>query len=132
MRAYRLANKSSLAMNGGKPVRSGPLPVMHPGAGYVGKEEIDAVTSVLKAKSMYRFYGPEFLNITGKFEDDIKKYIGTKYALAVTSGTAALHTALVGMDIGAGDEVILPTYAWVACPDAVVASRCHAGLGRRR
>ncbi|MDA4134905.1 MAG: DegT/DnrJ/EryC1/StrS family aminotransferase [Thaumarchaeota archaeon] len=117
-----MANKSILAMNGGKPVRDGPLPVMHPGAGYVGKEEIDAVTSVLRAKSMYRFYGPEFLNITGKFEDDIKKYIGRKYALAVTSGTAALHTALVGMNVGAGDEVILPTYAWVACPDAVVAA----------
>ncbi len=122
MRAYRLANKSSLAMNGGKPVRDGPLPVMHPGAGYVGKEEIEAVTNVLKAKSMYRFYGPKFLNITGKFEDDIKAYFGRKYALAVTSGTAALHTALVGMSIGAGDEVILPTYAWVACPDAVVAA----------
>ncbi len=109
-------------MNGGKPVRDGPLPVMHPGAGYVGKEEIEAVTNVLKAKSMYRFYGPKFLNITGQFEDDMKAYFGRKYALAVTSGTAALHTALVAMSIGPGDEVIIPTYAWVACPDAVVAA----------
>jgi 8-amino-3,8-dideoxy-alpha-D-manno-octulosonate transaminase len=109
-------------MNGGKPVRSGPLPVMHPGAGYVGKEEIDAVVNVLKAKSMYRFYGPNFLNITGQFEQDLIGYFGRKYALALTSGTAALHTVLVGMGIGPGDEVIIPTYAWVSCPDAVVAA----------
>src|SRR5271169_1054266 len=110
-------------MNGGKPVRSGPLPVMHPGAGYIGKEEIDAVTRVLESKSMYRFYGPSFLNVTGQFEEDLKAYFGRRHALAVTSGTAALHTALVAMGLGEGDEVIIPTYAWVACPDAVVAAR---------
>jgi dTDP-4-amino-4,6-dideoxygalactose transaminase len=111
-----------LAINGGKPVRKGPLPIMHPGAGFLGKEEIDAVTRVLKAQSMYRFYGPKFLNVTGQFEEDLVKYFGREYALAVTSGTAALHTALVGMGLGRGDEVIIPTYAWVACPDAVVAA----------
>jgi 8-amino-3,8-dideoxy-alpha-D-manno-octulosonate transaminase len=95
---------------------------MHPGAGYVGKEEIDAVVNVLKAKSMYRFYGPNFQNITAQFEQDLVGYFGRKYALAVTSGTAALHTVLVGMGIGPGDEVIIPTYAWVSCPDAVVAA----------
>src|ERR1700694_1894113 len=61
--ALPVVTKSALAMNGGNPVRTKPLPVMHPGAGYVGKEEIDAVTAVLKSKSMYRFYGPEFLNV---------------------------------------------------------------------
>ena len=99
------------------------MPVMHPGAGYIGKEEIEAVTKVLKAKSMYRFYGPRFLNVTGKFENELKRYFDKKYALAVSSGTAALHTALVGLGVGEGDEVIIPTYAWVSCPDAVVAAR---------
>ncbi len=104
-------------------MRNGPIPIMHPGAGYIGKEEIDAVTEVLKAKSMYRFYGPHFLNITGQFEKELTRYFGKKNALAVSSGTAALHTALVGLGVGQGDEVIIPTYAWVSCPDAVVASR---------
>jgi 8-amino-3,8-dideoxy-alpha-D-manno-octulosonate transaminase len=99
------------------------MPVMHPGAGYIGKEEIDAVTEVLKSKSMYRFYGPNFLNITGKFEDELKGYFGKDYALAVSSGTAALHTALVAAGVSHGDEVIIPTYAWVSCPDAVIAAR---------
>ena len=120
--ALYVVSKTALAIKGGKPVRSKPLPVMHPGAGYVGTEEIDAVTAVLRSKSMYRFYGPKFLNVTGKFEADLKEYFGRKYALALTSGTAALHTALVGLDVNSGDEVIIPTYAWVACPDAVVAA----------
>jgi 8-amino-3,8-dideoxy-alpha-D-manno-octulosonate transaminase len=118
-----LAKKSSSAAGSGKPVRSGPLPMMHPGGGYLGKEEIDAVTQVLMAKSPYRFYGPNLLNITGQFENDLKSYFGRDYALGVTSGTAALHTSIVGLGIGQGDEVIVPAYSWVACPSAVVAAR---------
>jgi len=114
--------QSDLAIHGGRPVRNKPLPIMHPGAGYLGKEEIDAVKEVLKAKSMYRFYGPQFLDVTGGFEADMMRYVGRKHALAVTSGTAALHTALVGLGVKPGDEVIIPTYGWVACPDAVVAT----------
>jgi 8-amino-3,8-dideoxy-alpha-D-manno-octulosonate transaminase len=117
-----LVSKDSLALYGGKPVREKPLPVMHPGATFFDDAEINAVLEVLKAQSPYRFYGPNFLNITGKFEHEFRNYLGTRYALAVTSGTAALHTALVGLGIGAGDDVIIPTYAWVACPSAVMAS----------
>jgi dTDP-4-amino-4,6-dideoxygalactose transaminase len=117
-----MVSKSSLALYGGKPVRAGPLPVMHPGSSHIDQEEIDAVLEILKSQSLYRFYGPKFLNFTGKFEKEFREYVGVKYALAVSSGTGALHTALVGLDIGHGDEVILPTYGWVACPDAIFAS----------
>jgi 8-amino-3,8-dideoxy-alpha-D-manno-octulosonate transaminase len=96
--------------------------MMHPGGGYLGKEEVEAVTRVLDAKSPYRFYGPNLLNITGQFEDDLKQYFGRHYALGVTSGTAALHTSIVGLGIGHGDEVIVPAYSWIACPSAVVAA----------
>ncbi|HKW04117.1 MAG TPA: aminotransferase class I/II-fold pyridoxal phosphate-dependent enzyme [Nitrososphaerales archaeon] len=115
--------KNSLALYGGKPVRANPLPVMHPGATYFDDEETRAVLEVLKAQSPYRFYGPKFLNITGKFEEEFRKYAGVKYALAVSSGTAALHTALVGLGVGPGDEVILPAYAWISCPSAIVAAK---------
>ena len=103
-------------------MRSEPLPVMHPGGTAIGEEEIRAVTAVLRSKSLYRFYGPDFKDVTGAFEVDLAQYEGRRYALGLTSGTAALHTALVALGVGRGDEVILPTYAWVACPDAVVAS----------
>lgn len=109
-------------MEGGKPVRRKPLPVVHPGATFYDKREIDAVVEVLRQKSPYRFYGPKFLNITGKFERELSRYVGVKNALAVSSGTAALHTALVSLGAGLGTEVILPTYGWVSCPSAIVAA----------
>ncbi|MGA2666201.1 MAG: aminotransferase class I/II-fold pyridoxal phosphate-dependent enzyme, partial [Nitrososphaerales archaeon] len=118
-----MPKKPTSATAGAKPVRSGPLPMMHPGGGYIGKEEIEAVTQVLMAKSPYRFYGPHLLNVTGHFEDDLKKYFGRSHALGVTSGTAALHTSLMGLGVGQGDEVIVPAYSWIACPSAVVAAR---------
>jgi 8-amino-3,8-dideoxy-alpha-D-manno-octulosonate transaminase len=116
------SKKRELALNGGSPVRSGPLPVMHPGGTAIGEEEIRAVESVLRSQSLYRFYGPEFKDITGAFESELAEYTGREYALGVTSGTAALHTALIGLGVKPGDEVVIPTYAWVACPDAVVAA----------
>ncbi len=118
-----MKGKSSLALYGGKPVRKEALSVMHPGATYYDNEEIKAVTEVLRYKSPYRFYGPRFLGITAKFEKEFASYVGTKYALAVSSGTAALHTALVGLGVGPGTEVILPTYGWVSCPAAIVAAK---------
>jgi hypothetical protein len=60
--------KSGLALYGGKPVRKGPLPVMHPGGSAIGDEEIRAVESVLRSQSLYRFYGPKFRDNTGAFE----------------------------------------------------------------
>lgn len=122
MRHQGQVKESELALYGGSPVRTKPLPVMHPGGTAIGEEEIRAVTAVLRSKSLYRFYGPDFKDVTGTFESDLARYEGRKYALGLTSGTAALHTALVALGIGPGDEVILPTYAWVACPDAVVAA----------
>ncbi|MGI0078107.1 MAG: DegT/DnrJ/EryC1/StrS family aminotransferase [Nitrososphaerales archaeon] len=117
-----MVSKNSLALHGGTPTRKKPLPVMHPGGTAIDEEEINAVVEVLKSQSLYRFYGPKFLNITGKFEKELSRYIGTKYAIGVTSGTAGLHTALVALGVGPGDEVIIPTYGWVACPDAVAAT----------
>jgi dTDP-4-amino-4,6-dideoxygalactose transaminase len=114
--------RSKLALHGGTPARKGPLPVMHPGGSAIGDEEVKAVEAVLRSQSLYRFYGPDFRDVTGAFESDLARYVGRKHALGLTSGTAALHTAMVGLGIGPGDEVILPTYAWVACPDAVVAA----------
>jgi 8-amino-3,8-dideoxy-alpha-D-manno-octulosonate transaminase len=121
-RTVAKSKKAELALYGGTPVRKGPLPVMHPGGTAIGDEEIKAVTRVLESQSLYRFYGPDFRDVTGSFESELARYEGRRYALGLTSGTAALHTALVGLKVQPGDEVILPTYAWVACPDAVVAA----------
>ena len=53
------------------------------------------------------------------FEKNFSKYCNTKYAVGVNSGTSALHIALQSLDIGSGDEVIVPAMTFVATPMAV-------------
>lgn len=55
-----------------------------------------------------------------RFEQDMAHYVGKKYAVAVTNGTAALELAVVAMGIGAGDEVIMPAFTIISCAQAVV------------
>ena len=57
------------------------------------------------------------------FEAAFAEYIGTRHAIGVNSGTAALHVALVAHGIGAGDEVIVPAFSFAATANAVL----HAG-----
>jgi dTDP-4-amino-4,6-dideoxygalactose transaminase len=54
------------------------------------------------------------------FEQSFAQYIGAKYALATSSCTGALHLALAALDIGPGDEVIVPDITWVATGNAVL------------
>lgn len=54
-----------------------------------------------------------------RFEREFAAYIGTSYAVAVSSGTAALHLALVALGIGPGDEVIVPALTFIATANAV-------------
>lgn len=55
-----------------------------------------------------------------KFEEEFAKFIGTKYATAVTNGTVALHLALLALGIGPGDEVIVPTLTYIASVNAIM------------
>lgn len=56
-----------------------------------------------------------------QFEQDFSSYIGKRYGIAVTSGTAALEIAIGALRIKAGDEVIMPTFTIISCASAVVA-----------
>jgi len=49
-----------------------------------------------------------------KFEEAFADYVGTKYAVATSNGTSALHLSLAALDIGKGDEVIVPTFTMIA------------------
>jgi perosamine synthetase len=50
-----------------------------------------------------------------QFEEKFASYVGVRHAIAVSSGTAALHLALVALDIQPGDEIIMPTFTMIAC-----------------
>jgi dTDP-4-amino-4,6-dideoxygalactose transaminase len=56
------------------------------------------------------------------FESQLRAYLGVKHVLAVNSGTAALHAALLALDIREGEEVLIPSFTFVATANAVVAA----------
>lgn len=79
---------------------------------YYDGSEGEALLDVLKEKSPFRYYGPGNPVKVKNFESAFGEYMGAKYPLCVTSGTAALDCAVTGLEIGPGDEVIMPAYTW--------------------
>jgi 8-amino-3,8-dideoxy-alpha-D-manno-octulosonate transaminase len=96
--------------------------------GYVGpqffdKQEEQALLEVLEAGSPFRYWGPGRPVKVLRFEERFAKHMEARFALGVTSGTAALDCAMAALDIGPGDEVIVPAYTWWSDYTCVV----HAG-----
>ncbi|HOQ49441.1 MAG TPA: DegT/DnrJ/EryC1/StrS family aminotransferase, partial [Candidatus Kapabacteria bacterium] len=83
------------------------------------KQEIEPVLLKI-AESQMLILGEE----VSKLEKTLAEYCGTKYAIGVSSGTDALLMALMALEVGPGDEVILPTYSFFAT--AGVVSRLFA------
>ena len=120
--------KAKLAIDGGVPSRQQPDPPMYPGGMLIDKEEEEAVIKVLRAKRLFRYYGPEEgPSAAAELENAFAAHMGTRYALAVTSGTAALICGLQGIGVGPGDEVIVPAYTWIASAEAVMAVGSYPG-----
>src|SRR3989339_6429 len=93
------------------------------GAELIGKEEIKEVMDVLGTGIFARYaFDNERKGIwkVRDFEHDFAKYTDAKYALGVTSGSAALKVALTALDVGPGDEVICPAFTFMATYEAVL------------
>lgn len=80
----------------------------------IDEEDIQAVVEVLR--SDWLTTGPK----VNEFEKIFADYVGTKEAVAVSSGTAALHAAMYALGIGPGDEVIVPAMTFAATANCVV------------
>lgn len=100
-----------LAILGGQPTRNTYLSY---GKQTVDGSDIQAVVDVLK--SDYLTTGP----FVKKFEDKVANYVGAKYAVAVSNGTAALHMACFAAGIKEGDEVIVSPMTFAASANAVL------------
>jgi 3-amino-5-hydroxybenzoate synthase len=78
--------------------------------------ERDALNRVLESRNWWRTPGVE----VSRFEEEFARYHQTEYGVAVTNGTHALEVVLAAVDIGPGDEVIIPDFTFVATAGAVL------------
>jgi len=85
----------------------------------VDEADIQAVTEVLRSGRLA--LGPK----AEEFERRIAGYIGVKYAVAVNSGTAALHLIVKALGLGSGDEVLVPSFTFVASINALLYEGCR-------
>jgi 8-amino-3,8-dideoxy-alpha-D-manno-octulosonate transaminase len=93
------------------------------GAELIGKEEIKEVMDVLETGILMRYgFDKERKGIfkVREFEKAFTKYCGAGYALGVTSGSAALKVALEALDVGPGDDVLVPAFTFLATYEAVM------------
>jgi dTDP-4-amino-4,6-dideoxygalactose transaminase len=86
----------------------------------LGTEELEAVRRVIESGRLYR-YPVDEVSESKAFEREWAEKIGCEHAIVMSSGTAALICGLVGMGVGAGDEVLVPAYTFMATPLAVLA-----------
>ena len=100
-----------LAINGGKPVRDELLPYGHQ---CIDEEDIKAVIEVLRSDWITQ--GPKVV----EFEKIFATYVGARYAIAVNSGTAALHTACFAAGISKGDKAITTPITFAASANCVI------------
>jgi 8-amino-3,8-dideoxy-alpha-D-manno-octulosonate transaminase len=111
---------------GAEGARAEEAPNIDPG--FVGpqffdKQEEQALLEVLEQGSPFRYWGPGRPVKVQRFEENFARHMGVRFALGVTSGTAALDCAMAALGIGPGDEVIVPAYTWWSDYTCVV----HAG-----
>lgn len=85
----------------------------------IGQNEIDAVARVIQSKKLFKINNGD-LQETANFEKEMREKLKIDRVVLMTSGMASLISALVGMGIGPGDEVIVPAYTYIATAIAVV------------
>ncbi|MGV2527144.1 UNVERIFIED_CONTAM: aminotransferase class I/II-fold pyridoxal phosphate-dependent enzyme [Bacillus thuringiensis] len=110
-----------LGMHGGKPVRETYLPY---GQQQIDEYDIQAVVDVLKGDFLTT--GP----MVQQFEEAIAKYVGAKYAVSFSNGTAALHAACYAAGITEGDEVITTPMTFVASANCILADEPTGNLDK--
>lgn len=104
---------SKLAINGGIKVLDNSIKTKWP---IITEEDKNAVLRVLNSGILWGFAAPETLALEKEFSD----YVGTRYCIALNSGTAALHCAISAAGIGPGDEVITSAFSFIASPLSVL------------
>ena len=106
-------DSKKLAIDGGQPVRTAPLPEWP----HFDSDEVQAVVRVLRSGRVNYWTGDE----GRQFEQEFATYCGTQHAVAVSNGTVALELALHALQVGAEDEVITPCRSYVTSASCIAA-----------
>lgn len=85
----------------------------------IGNEEVEAVRRVIESRQLFKVNNGD-LQETMNAEKELCEKLGSKHALVMTSGHAAIASALVALGIGPGDQVIIPAYTYIATAIAVL------------
>ncbi|WP_329009856.1 aminotransferase class I/II-fold pyridoxal phosphate-dependent enzyme [Micromonospora rifamycinica] len=118
-----------LAIRGGAPVRRSPWPTYDKGAVHVCREDEEAAIRAIRSHLYFRYdHRNESETECGQFEAELCRYFGTRHALAVSSGTAALALAIMGAAVPPGALVACPGFTFVATPSAIVLAGCRPFL----
>jgi perosamine synthetase len=85
----------------------------------LGEEDVAAAAEVLRSNRLTSLAS----TVVAEFEADFARYQGVRHALATSSGTTAIHLALAAIDVGPGDEVIVPAHTFIATATPVMYQR---------
>ena len=107
----------ALAIRGGPKVRDKPYPPWP----VLGDDDIAAAAGILRSGRLTQLTG----GAVAAFEEAFAQWHGCKHCVATSSGTAAIHTALAALDIGPGDEVIVPAHTFIASATPVLHQRAR-------
>ena len=83
------ATNEKLAVDGGTPVRTEPIPLEFPGVHFMDEEEVEAAVRVVRSRSLFRYYGVALGKETEAFESEFAAFLGVDHVIAVDSGTGA-------------------------------------------
>ncbi|HUU69028.1 MAG TPA: DegT/DnrJ/EryC1/StrS family aminotransferase [Planctomycetota bacterium] len=106
-----------LALDGGTPAITEPIPSGGHGVELIDDREIEAVAGVLRSRKLFRYYEGSQCEL---FEKEVCAWLNVKHAVFLNSGTSALICGLAGLQVGPGDEVIVPAYTYIASAAAIV------------
>ncbi len=104
-----------LALDGGPPVRATPFPPWPA----LAEDDVAAAAEALRSGRLTQLTG----DTVAAFEEAFAAWHGVRHCVAASSGTTAIHTALAALDIGPGDEVIVPAHTFIASATPVLHQR---------
>jgi dTDP-4-amino-4,6-dideoxygalactose transaminase len=121
-----IIDDTPLAIDGGVPTRRTPWPTYDKGAVFIQPEDEEAALRAIRSHLYFRYDYRDYSETEcGRFERDLCDYFGSRHALSLTSGTAALAIAIMAAGIPPGSLIACPGFTFAATPSAILMAGCR-------